>query len=422
MSEAPDVAAGIRRSRPSYGWVVVGIAFLSTALVLGSRFSMGMFLPFMPEALGVSAADVSGAFAISMIGAAVCQPYAGLLFDRLGGRAVLTLGLGCAGVALCGSAYASELWQVIVLMGLGSSIAYAAVSPVLTTAIVIDWFDTGRGAPLGVATSGTKVAMVVLPPILAAVIAGFDWRVAMFGLGAAILFVIPIALLFARPPANKTRSGRKRQQSSATFEGPSLQQALRMPAFWLLAVSLFANGQVMNLVFIHLPNYMLSQGYTPGLAALALALLGGVGVFGTVATGVLSDKIGSRSMLLIMFAARGLSALLVIAMPGPVTMVIFVLVFGLLGYGAIGVIGSLAPEIFGKRSIGTILGTIYVFNQVGGAAGVYSGGLAFDLTGDYGMSLWLSVATTAIATVAIAFLPTTTMKVEIQRNQRQRSR
>lgn len=388
----------------SYGWVVVAIAFLSTALVLGSRFSMGMFLPYMPQALRVSAADVSAAFAISMIGAAIFQPLAGVLFDRWGGRTVLVLGLACAGTALCGSAYADELWQVTLFMGLGCSIAYSAVSPVLTTAIVIDWFDKARGAPLGVATSGTKVAMVILPPVLAAVIVAFGWRAAMFGLGATILLVIPLALVFVRTPAHRASAARK-ATSVATLNGATLQQALRMPAFWLLAVSLFANGQVMNLVFIHLPNYMLSQGHSQELAAFALALLGGVGVLGTIATGILSDRIGSRAMLLIMFGARGLSALLVILMPGPVSMLLFVLVFGLLGYGAIGVIGNLASVVFGRRSIGTILGTIYVFNQVGGAAGVYSGGLAYDLTGNYSTSLWFSVLTTLIATIAIALLP-----------------
>jgi len=403
---------GADAKRNAYGWVIVAITFLSTGLVLGSRFSMGMFLPYMPEALNASAADVSGAFAISMIGAAAFQPFAGVLFDRLGGRAVLSLGLASAALALCGSAFATDLWQVILFLGVGCSIAYSAVSPVLSTAIVIDWFDKSRGAPLGVATSGTKVAMVVLPPVLAALIAGAGWRTAMFSLGAVILLMIPVVWILVREAPHKTRARTsKKGDATKALDGVSLRQALQMPAFWLVAVSLFANGQVMNLVFIHLPNYMLSQGYSEALAAFALALLGGVGVFGTVVTGIMSDRIGSWLMLLIMFAARGFSALLVILMPGPVSMLVFVMVFGLLGYGAIGVIGNLAPQLFGKRSIGTILGTVYVFNQVGGAAGVYSGGIAYDLTGDYSASLWLSVATTLVSTIAIAFLPIRRRKV-----------
>lgn len=402
----PDARDGEPQSGLSYGWVIVAIVFMATALVLGSRFTLGMFLPYMPQALDASAADISATFAIAMIGAALMQPLTGLLFDRWGGKTVLTLGLAAAGLALCGTSLSAELWQVMLFMGLGSSVAFAAVSPVLTTAIVIDWFDRGRGAPLGVATSGTKVAMMILPPVLAVLIAAFGWRMAMLSLGVSIWVLIPVVIVLVRSSPNTIKAAATRTAGAAAqARGATLQEALRMPAFWLLAISLFANGQVMNLVFIHLPNYMVNEGYAESIAALALALLAGVGVLGTVVTGVMSDKIGSRLMLLIMFGARGLSALLVILMPGPISLLLFVLVFGVLGYGAIGVIGALAPELFGKRSIGAILGTVYVFNQVGGAAGVYSGGLAYDLTGSYSAALWLSVATTLVSTVAIALLP-----------------
>lgn len=413
MSVAQPLTEGEPRPGLSYGWVIVAIAFMATALVLGSRFTLGMFLPYMPEALNTSAADVSAAFAVSMIGAAIIQPVTGLLLDKLGGKTVLTLGLVAAGFALCGTSFADELWQVMLFMGLGSSVAFAAVSPVLTTAIVIDWFDKGRGAALGVATSGTKVAMMVLPPILAVLIASFGWRTAMLSLGVAIWVLIPVVLVFVRTSPNQMKAvAAKKAGAASLLSGATLQQALRMPAFWLIAVSLFANGQVMNLVFIHLPNYMLSQGYNEGMAALALAVLAGVGVLGTVVTGVMADKIGSRLMLMIMFGARGLSAALVILVPGPVSLLLFVLVFGLLGYGAIGVIGVLASQLFGKRAIGAILGAAYVFNQVGGAAGVYSGGLAYDLTGNYTASLWLSVATTIVASIGITLLPRKSLAID----------
>lgn len=413
MSVAQPLTEGEPRPGLSYGWVIVAIAFMATALVLGSRFTLGMFLPYMPEALNTSAADVSAAFAVSMIGAAIIQPLTGLLLDKLGGKAVLTLGLATAGFALCGTSFANELWQVMLFMGLGSSVAFAAVSPVLTTAIVIDWFDKGRGAALGVATSGTKVAMMVLPPILAVLIASFGWRTAMLSLGVAIWVLIPVVLVFVRTSPNQMKAAAAKKAGAASLlSGATLQQALRKPAFWLIAASLFANGQVMNLVFIHLPNYMLSQGYNEGMAALALALLAGVGVLGTVVTGVMADKIGSRLMLMIMFGARGLSAALVILVPGPASLLLFVLVFGLLGYGAIGVIGVLASQLFGKRAIGAILGAAYVFNQVGGAAGVYSGGLAYDLTGNYTASLWLSVATTIVASIGITLLPRKSLAID----------
>lgn len=401
----------------AYGWVIVGLTFLSTALVLGSRFSIGIFLPYLPEAFDSSAAAVSAALAIPMLGAAVLQPAVGVLLDRWGGRVVLSLGLACGGLALAGTALSGALWQLILFMGLGCSVAYAAVSPVSATSIVASWFENHRGAALGVATSGTKVAMVVLPPLFATMIVLFDWRTTMLAFGLVTLLLIP-AVFFLMKPAPGSAAAQKAAKReaevagdgdlaapAAPVDGITLRAAFAVPTFWFIAISLFANGLIMNLVFIHLPNFVLSQGYDESLASLGLSALAGVGILGTVVTGALSDRLGRRKVLLIMFGARGVTALAVILTPGPFTLAAFVIVFGLLGYGAIGVIGAQASELFGKRAIGAILGSAYVFNQVGGAVGVYAGGVSLEWTGDYSASLWLAVATTLLSFACILMLP-----------------
>jgi predicted MFS family arabinose efflux permease len=160
----------------------------------------------------------------------------------------------------------------------------------------------------------------------------------------------------------------------------------------------------MNLVFIHLPNYVLRAGYHDSFAALGLALLGGIGILGTIATGTLSDWMGRRNVLLVMFGARGVTALFVVVAPGPESLIGFLVVFGLLGYGAIGVIGSLASELFGRKAIGAILGTAYVANQLGGAAGVYAGGASLSITGDYNASIWLAILTTIGSFICILLI------------------
>ena len=417
-------SAGRVGPNPAYGWVIVAVTFVSMALVFGSRFSLGLFLPYLPEALDTSAAAVSGAFAVSMLAAAVMQPLSGVALDRLGGRVVLSIGLGCAGLALCGTAVATALWQVTLFMGLASSVAYAAVSPVSVTSIVSSWFAQRRGMALGIATSGTKVALIILPPAIAAVILGFGWRAAMFALGVLMWLLIPAVLAFVRPapgsvPASRVRraaSGRPTAEEVVTaaddLDGPaaapsvdkSLLEALKVRVFWLIAISLFANGFIMNLIFIHLPSFVLSLGYDQSLAATGLAVLGGIGIVGNIVTGALSDRLGRRIVLLIMFGARGVTTLYLVLAPGPVSLIAFLVVFGLLGYGAIAVMGALASDIFGRRSIGAILGTAYVFNQIGGAAGVYAGGVSLEWTGDYTMSLWIAVATTALSVVCVSLL------------------
>ena len=414
-----EQSAGISdgsRAGSAYGWVIVAIAFLSMAMVFGSRFSLGLFLPHLPEGLGTSAAAVSATLAISMLGAAIAQPLIGWFLDLWGSRIVLSFGLGFAGLALCGTAFSNALWQMTLFMGLGSSVAYAAVSPVSITSIVSSWFDAKRGMALGVATSGTKVAMIFLPPAVAALIAFFGWRTAMLVLGLIVWLLIPAVLFFVKPAPNaesgltKDLAGKDKLVGDAA-DGPlapdadaTLWTALTAPAFWLIAVSLFANGFIMNLVFIHLPSFVLSRGYDEALAATGLAVLGAIGIVGNMVTGALSDRMGRRTVLLILFAARGITTLSLVLAPSLLSFLAFIIAFGLLGYGAIGVIGALASEIFGRRSIGAILGSAYVFNQVGAAAGIYAGGASLEWTGTYSAALWLSIFTTVLSFGCILLL------------------
>jgi nitrate/nitrite transporter NarK len=388
-----------QKLRPGYGWVIVALVFISTAMVIGSRFSMGLFLPFLPEAFDTSAASVSAAIALSMLGAAAVQPLVGFFLDRLGGRLVFILGLGFAGAALCGTALATEYWQLVLLMGLATSIGYAAISPASSTAVVASWFNRNRGTALGVATSGTKVAMIILPPTIAALILAYDWRTAMLLVGLMVLAPVAPVLFFMRPAPQNAVEQVQNDRAAATSIAMQLtaRQAMKQPAFWMISLSLFANGLIMNLVFVHLPSYVMSRGLDTATAATGLALLGGIGIFGTVVTGWLSDRLGGRAVMLVMFGARALVILLVVVWPTMFTFAVFVLVFGVLGYGSIGVIASLATNIFGRKSIGTILGFAYVFNQTGGAIGVFAGGASLEWTGTYDAALWLAMAMTLIA-------------------------
>lgn len=404
------------RGQLFHGWIVAWVMFLSIGLVFGSRFSLGLFLPFLPDALDASPSAVSGAIGLSMLGAGVLQPVVGLLSDRLGPRTLLLGGLTCGGGLFIGTALASELWQIAVLMTFVGGAAFAAVSPVLATAFMARWFDRHRGHALGLATSGTKVAMLALVPAISVGIAVIGWRPTLLATGLLIWTVVPAAFVFVRSGPEEMGlhpDGAQEPQGAARLFvsefGPlrttTLAVALRNPPFWLLAVGLFGNGFVMNLVFLHLPSFILERGYSPMIAAGGLSAMGAVGLVGHILIATLSDRVSRKAVLLIIFAARIGAILFVVAMPGGVSLVAFVVVFGLLGYGALAVVGALVADLFGPKSLGVILGSAYVFNQIGGAAGIYSGGLSIDVTGSYRAALLLTAAASTISLVFLSRLP-----------------
>ena len=155
---APALGAATDAARIRHGWFVAGVMFLALLLVFGARFSMGLFLPFLPEALGASAADVSAAIAMSMLGAGLMQPMIGALSGAIGPRRVLIAGLASAGALYCAMPATGSVWALGAIMFVFGGFAFAAVSPVLATALMVRWFDRQRGRALGFVTAGTKVA------------------------------------------------------------------------------------------------------------------------------------------------------------------------------------------------------------------------------------------------------------------------
>ena len=411
-----------------HGWIIAAVAFLAMALVFGARFSLGLFLPFLPDALNATQASVSFALALSMVSAGVAQPLVGLLADRWGPKSVLLLGLASGGVAFVGTASATALWHLAAFMGIAGGISFASISPVIATALMSRWFRRYRGRAMGFATSGTKVSMILLLPATAAAIAILGWRPALLILGVSIWALIPFAWVLVRSTPQEmgllpdgdaaedgaddpevlavpTNDGAALIKPPGSERGVPLRQAFGTAAFWLIAISLFGNGFMMNLVFLHLPSYILQQGYGQTLAASGLAALGAVGIAGNILTGTLSDRIGRKLVLVVLYGARGLTTLLVVIAPSPTTLVTFTVVFGLLGYGAIGVVGAMTADIFGRRSIGAILGIAYVLNQIGGACGIYAGGLSYEMTGAYEPALSIAAATSFLSLICIWWVP-----------------
>ena len=69
-----------------YGWVIVLVGFLTMALVMGTRFSFGVFYSSMLAEMGWSRAATAGIFSVSMLVYAVVASGVGAAFDWWGPR------------------------------------------------------------------------------------------------------------------------------------------------------------------------------------------------------------------------------------------------------------------------------------------------------------------------------------------------
>lgn len=337
---APRLSGAVR------GWIIVGLALAVMTLVFGARFSMRLFLPWMPEALDTSASAISLAFAGSTLLAGVSQPFVGMLADRWGPARVVTTGLVLTGISLIGTGLAASQWQVMLFLGLIAGIAFSGVNLVILSALLTRWFERHRGRALGIVTMGTKIGLLVVVPAAGAAIATWGWRTALVLLGLAILSLAPFtwAYMYAdpkelglRPDGERERAPADTARTTEAAQPLPLVALVRVPAFWLLTLSLFGNGFIMNFVDLHLPAFVIHHGPSTLVATTALAVMGGTGIVGNVVTTSLSDRVGRKPVLAVLYASRALVTGLIVLRPDPIAIYAFAIVFGMLGDGAVAI-------------------------------------------------------------------------------------
>src|SRR5690349_23648564 len=92
MTEKPlnNPAAQTRRMAL---WLVLLAAAGTFAVTMGSRQSMGLFLPALNTSTGLGLGSISLAFAFGQLWWGLTQPFAGAMADRFGAGRVLIVGL-----------------------------------------------------------------------------------------------------------------------------------------------------------------------------------------------------------------------------------------------------------------------------------------------------------------------------------------
>jgi len=182
-----------------YGWVIVLVSFLTLCIVMGTRFSFGVFYTSMLEEMGWSRAATAGIFSVSMLVYAVVALGVGAAFDWLGPRrmfplAVLLLG---AGFFLCSRM--TVLWEFYLYYGVIVGTGFTAVGFIPHVSLMARWFERRRGLATSLALAGTGVGALLFSPLSEYLIARYGWQQSY--LVYAVLLpgvLIPLMLIFHR--------------------------------------------------------------------------------------------------------------------------------------------------------------------------------------------------------------------------------
>jgi MFS family permease len=407
------------RLRVFYGWVLVGVAFVTMALAVNGRTAFSLFFPPILDEFGWQRGATAGAFSFGFVVSAALSPLMGKLMDRFGPRLVLELGVVASAAGLLLAALVSQPWHLYLTLGVLVGAGTTAAGYTGQGLYLPNWFVRRRGLAISIAYSGAGIGSILVLPAVQWMIERHGWRASCVAIGLVILAVlVPLNLLVRKRPqdmgleadgdaapkaGNPSRAGNVIDHAWAAVDW-TLARALRTARFWWLAGGYAAAMFAWYAVQVHQTKVLLDAGFSGAYAAWALGFVSLVAIPGQIWLGHLSDRIGREwvwSIGCLGFAICYAALIAIGKVPSSALLWAMVVAQGFLGYSISSVVSAIPAEIFHGRHYGGIFGTLMGIGILGGAAGPWLTGLAFDLGGSYAAGFWLAIGLCAFSALAI---------------------
>jgi len=387
-----------------YSWVMVIMAPVILATHALQFYSFGIFLRPITTEFNWARGALSASLSITMLASGLLSILAGRLSDKYGPRLLVTANGLLTGIAFVLLSQISSLWHVYLIWGLLMSTAGScAFIPITST--IPRWFTRRRGIAIGITVAGFGLGGVIAPLLAQWLISSYGWRQAYIILGIMVFIIVtPLAQFMKHSPQ---RTGLKpygenetvedEQPVASAAEGLSFTRAIRTGRFWIFGLILACFFFTLQVIIVHIAPHAVDIGISATIAASILSIIAGISIIGRLSIGFISDRLGTRRALVACLATVTLTVIWLIFSREAWMFYLFALPFGI-AYGGVVPLQNLIPaELFGLKSLGIMLGSIFFFGTLGGAVGPPLAGYIFDVTGSYNSAFLICIVLCILA-------------------------
>ncbi|MFC2013841.1 MFS transporter [Chloroflexota bacterium] len=392
-----------------YGYAVAVGAFLIMLVSIGLSTAFGVFVIPLSTEFGWTRAMTSGAYSLSMIITGLLGIVMGGLTDKFGPRIVLTI---CGLFLTLGYLLMSQLcaiWQLYLFYGVIIGIGMAG-SWVPLVSTVARWFVKRRSTMTGFVAAGMGIGGLIAPPVANQLISAYGWRMAYLILGIIVLIaIVSAAQLLRRDPMQKGlvphgQNGSKEYASKLGTKSLSFKESVFTRQFWMLFAMVFCFGFCMFAIIVHIAPHATGLGFPPATAAIVLATIGGLSVFGNAVFGSTADRIGNRQTFAIGFILISAALFWLVWATELWNLYLFATIFGLATGSGNAIESPLVAEFFGLESHGLIYGVIALGFSIGASIGPFIAGYIFDVTRGYQVAFLVCAVVAIVGFILLSVL------------------
>ena len=362
--------------------------WIATAVLVILTFSYGAPM-VVAVALKEIAADVGSSRAIPALSGSLVWMGSGLgaigygwIAERIGFRLTAAFGALVIGAGLVVSALGGA-WQLLAGHALLVGVIGSGAVNIPLTVYVSRWFDRRRGSALAYITSGSFVAGVFWPSLIALGVERWGWRTTMIALGvisALVILAVALAVLTSAPEDTKGIS-------TPAAGGPRRSHVLGLPnnaAFALLCLGGFLCCVPMSMPSGHLVALCSDLGIGSQRGALMLSVLLGSALLSRAFWGLFADRYGGLWTILGGSACQALAMALFVVARSEAELFAVAAWYGLGYSGIIPAYVVACRELFAADEASWRVPVWFFSNLTGMALGGWLAGFMFDHYLSYG--------------------------------------
>lgn len=360
----------------------IGCAFCMATL---AAVSLGSFVKPLEEAMGWSRTEVQGALIFGQGFGSLGILLTGRFLERFSTKAIASISLLANAIAFAAASQVDSLALFYLCYAVAAFVG-AGAGFITWSRAITQTFETKRGFALAIALSGTGLASIFVPPVLAAVISIYGWQAGFLVLaGIQGLIALPAILICMR--RNDRNASRKEPSSNA--DHVSWSEILHQRSFWIIMISVFC---VYAGVTGMLPNFiplLTNSGFTPQSAAAAQGAAGIGLLVGRLTLGWLIDRFWAPAVGAIYIIPAAIGSLILANDPSFEMAVVAIALFGVASGAELDLMAYLLSRYFREAAFPRAYSILYIPLAVAGATAPIALSYLTDITGSFDASLYL---------------------------------
>lgn len=366
--------------RDNARWLAGGF-LLTLFSSFGQTFFISLSAADIRAEYGLSHGGFGTLYMVATLASALTLPYLGPIVDRFSVRGVALLIIPLLAVAAASMAISRHVVHLAVTIYLLRLFGQGMMTHTAFTAMG-RWYVAQRGRAVSIVTLGHNAGEALLPLTFVAVAGAVGWRGAWLG-AAAVLLIVALPAISALIAIERVPRSSDPVPRVAPTRDWTRAQVIRDPVFYLLLLGVMAPGFIGTTIFFHQVYLVDLRGWSIEVFASSFTAMAATTIAFALLSGQLIDRFTGVALLPGFLLPLAAACFTLGTFEGQWSAFAFMALLGL-SYGFSSTLfGSIWPEIYGTRNLGSIRALTVAIMVFATAMGPGLTGYLIDIGVDY---------------------------------------